>query len=331
MSKDSSPPEAGPWADLSRRLGQDLLMTQASGGNTSVKLDDRRFLVKASGLRLGEVTTDKGWVLADYQAIRKGVPDLDRQMGVETKSNAYQTLLTSSLLTRGPKISLEAGLHALLPNRWVAHVHSIAGQLLGLMPEEEARDFCFSLWGEDLKFCWIPPAVPGHELCSKVAENRMPNVPQGQTVNLWILQNHGIAWGSDSDKKILGAVDAFEEPLRKRFGLHRYPPPVIEPLASHAHPAQRKNMVPSPFARLAHSVTSTRRPFSPISWATSTSGPTPHPISLKPTTARPTSSPPFPPRNRRPRPSLLRPRTGLHHRPPRRLVPPPPPRRRPRH
>ena len=31
MSKDSSPPEAGPWADLSRRLGQDLLMTQASG------------------------------------------------------------------------------------------------------------------------------------------------------------------------------------------------------------------------------------------------------------------------------------------------------------
>jgi hypothetical protein len=91
MSKDSSP--SGwhlrygwpPWADLSRRLGQDLLMTQASGGNTSVKLDDRRFLVKASGLRLGEVTTDKGWVLADYQAIRKGVPDLDKQKGVESQ------------------------------------------------------------------------------------------------------------------------------------------------------------------------------------------------------------------------------------------------------
>lgn len=238
MSKDSSPPEAGLWADLSRRLGQDLLLTQASGGNTSIKLDDRRFLVKASGLRLGEVTADEGWVLADYQAIRKGVPDLDNQKGVEAKSNAYQTLLTSSTLTRGPKISLEAGLHALLPNRWVAHVHSIAGQLLGLMPEEEARDFCFSLWGEDLKFCWIPPAVPGHELCSKVAEN-MSNVPPGQTVNLWILQNHGIAWGSDSHKKILGAVDAFEEPLRKRFGLHRFPPPVIEPLASHAHPTPK--------------------------------------------------------------------------------------------
>lgn len=238
MFKDSSPPEAGPWADLTRRLGQDLLLTQASGGNTSVKLDDRRFLVKASGLRLGEVTSEKGWVLADYQAIRQGVPDMEQKQGVEAKSNAYQTLLASSTLTRGPKISLEAGLHALLPNRWVAHVHSIAGQLLGLMPKEEAQKLGFSLWGEDLKFCWIPPAVPGHELCSKVAEN-MDNAPPGQTVNLWILQNHGIAWGSDSDKKIQGAVESFEGSLRKRFGLHRYPPARFAPLTSHGHPTPK--------------------------------------------------------------------------------------------
>ena len=238
MSDPSALPEAVSWANLSRRLGQDLLLTQASGGNTSVKLDDHRFLVKASGLRLGEVTAEKGWVLADYQKIRNSVPDLEKQKSVEAKSNAYQNLLASATITHGPKISLEAGLHALLPNRWVAHVHSIAGQILGLMPEEEARDLGFSLWGEDLKFCWIPPAIPGHDLCAKVADDSFPAHP-GQTVNLWILQNHGIAWGSDSDKKILGAVDSFEGSLRKHFGLQRYPPPVIKPLASHQRPTPK--------------------------------------------------------------------------------------------
>jgi ribulose-5-phosphate 4-epimerase/fuculose-1-phosphate aldolase len=216
-------------------LGQDLLLTQASGGNTSVKLDDQRFLVKASGLRLGEVTPEQGWVLADYQAIRKGVPVLGNAKDVEAKSNAYQNLLASSTLTRGPKISLEAGLHALLPNPWVAHVHSIAGQLLGLMPEEEARRLAFSLLGEALEFHWIAPAVPGHDLCAKVSENTAAG-PTGQNLSLWILQNHGIAWGSDSDKEILGAVESFEGSLRKRFGLYRHPPPVLEPLAAPQHP-----------------------------------------------------------------------------------------------
>ncbi|MBL0058737.1 MAG: class II aldolase/adducin family protein [Elusimicrobia bacterium] len=230
-----APPEAAAWAELSRTLGQDLLLTQASGGNTSVKLDDQHFLVKASGLRLGEVTAEKGWVLADYQKIRNGVPTLDKEEDVEAKSRAYQTLLASSTVTRGPKISLEAGLHALLPNPWVAHVHSIAGQLLGLMPEDEARRLAFSLLGEDLEFHWIPPAIPGHDLCAKTAKHLSAS-RSGKTLSLWILQNHGVAWGSHSDKNILAAVDAFEGPIRKRFGLDRYPPPAIEPLAPQRSP-----------------------------------------------------------------------------------------------
>jgi ribulose-5-phosphate 4-epimerase/fuculose-1-phosphate aldolase len=235
MSENSPPLEAVPWADLSLRVGQDLLLTQASGGNTSIKLDDQRFLVKASGLRLGEVTPQRGWVLADYRQIRKGIPGLDRHTGVEAKSIAYQTLLSSSTITRGSKISLEAGLHALLPHRWVAHVHSIAGQLLGLMPQEEARQWASRVWGEEIRLCWIPPAVPGHDLCARVARSIALGSP-GQTENLWILQNHGIAWGGETDEEIFWAVDAFEGPLRNRFGLHRYPAPQVEPLDSHDYP-----------------------------------------------------------------------------------------------
>jgi ribulose-5-phosphate 4-epimerase/fuculose-1-phosphate aldolase len=233
------PQESSGWAHLSQTLGKDILLTQASGGNTSVKLDDQKLLVKASGLRLGEVTPEKGWVVADFQKIRQGIPDLGKKGGAEAQSKAYQTLLTSATLTEGLKISLEAGLHALLPDRWVAHVHSVSGQLLGLMPEKEARAIVQNIFGPQSSIHFIPPSVPGHELCQKVNERISKNPPpvEGQDIHLWVLQNHGLAWGAATDKNILAASGKFETPLRKRFGLHRFSLPQFEPLDSNRPPA----------------------------------------------------------------------------------------------
>lgn len=235
----SIPQESSDWAHLSQTLGKDILLTQASGGNTSAKLDDQKLVVKASGLRLGEVTPEKGWVVADFQKIRQGIPDLGKKVGAEAQSKAYQTLLTSATLTKGLTISLEAGLHALLPDRWVAHVHSIAGQLLGLMPEKEARAIVQNIFGNGITPHFIPPSVPGHELCQKVNESisNSPTPVEGQGLNLWVLQNHGLAWGAATDKKILAASEKFETPLRERFGLPRFSLPHFEPLDSGRHPA----------------------------------------------------------------------------------------------
>lgn len=233
------PQELSGWAPLSQTLGKDILLTQASGGNTSVKLDDQKIGVKASGLRLGEVTPEKGWVVADYQKIRKGIPDLGTSVGAEAQSKGYQSLLASATLTHGLKISLEAGLHALLPDRWVAHVHSIAGQLLGLMPEKEARSIVQNIFGHGIALHFIPPSVPGHELCQKVNENisNGPPLSEGRDLNLWVLKNHGLAWGATTDKNILAASEIFEKLLRNRFGLPRFSLPQIEPLDSNRHPA----------------------------------------------------------------------------------------------
>ncbi|MBL8024596.1 MAG: class II aldolase/adducin family protein [Elusimicrobia bacterium] len=231
-------PEAKAWAALSQTLGKDILLTQASGGNTSVKLDDQKMLVKASGLRLGEVTQEKGWVGADFKRIRQGVPELRNEIGTEAQSKAYQRLLASSTDTSGLPISLEAGLHALMPDRWVAHVHSVAGQLLGLMPVEEARKWVAENSGGTVSLHHVAPAVPGHDLCVKVAEGIANDPPptQGNGIPLWILQNHGVAWGATTDKNILAASEKFEGPLRERFGFHRFSPPRIEPLDPNRHP-----------------------------------------------------------------------------------------------
>lgn len=226
------------WASLSQTMGRDILLTQASGGNTSVKMDDHHMVVKASGLRLGEVTAEKGWVAADFQNIRRGIPELEKRSGAEAQSAAYQSLLASSTLTQGSKISLEAGLHALLPDRWVAHVHSVAGQILGLMPEKDARSIVDNIFGHRMTLHFVPPSVPGHELCQKVKEKIPQATPPAESrdLNLWVLQNHGLAWGAATDKEILAASGKFEAPLRERFGLHRFSPPRVEPLNPNPSP-----------------------------------------------------------------------------------------------
>src|SRR3989304_2015073 len=51
---------------LSRYAGSRFDLQQAGGGNSSVKLDDHRMLVKASGFFLSEVESEKGYVVVDY-------------------------------------------------------------------------------------------------------------------------------------------------------------------------------------------------------------------------------------------------------------------------
>jgi ribulose-5-phosphate 4-epimerase/fuculose-1-phosphate aldolase len=211
--------------ELSRRLGSDLLLTQGSGGNTSVKVDGQRMVIKASGYRLGEVALEKGWVPADFETFRAGAAALWKEPTQAARERGYKKLLASATLTPEARISLETGLHALLPDRWVAHAHSIAGQMLGLMPEPEALAWAGEILGPTVEVRLVPPAVPGFELSRAVALSLNAGPRSPAPVALWILQNHGLAWAGNDRETILSAIAAFEKTARARFGLAGYAPP----------------------------------------------------------------------------------------------------------
>ena len=56
---------------ISQAVGNSPDLVQGGGGNTSVKLDDTKMAVKASGFKLKEITPNEGYVVVDYQKIRQ--------------------------------------------------------------------------------------------------------------------------------------------------------------------------------------------------------------------------------------------------------------------
>jgi ribulose-5-phosphate 4-epimerase/fuculose-1-phosphate aldolase len=183
------------FVELSRAMGRDLLLSQASGGNTSVKLDGDRMLIKASGTRLMDVRPETGWLVVSSRN-----PDT--------------------------RASIEVPMHGLIPSRWVAHVHSIPGQLLGLMPEGEARDLVKRTLAKDVPIYVVPPNAPGLDLGRAIASGfRDHPLPGGlEGTGLWILQNHGLTWGAGSSRPILQLSAELEYPLRHLFNLERFGP-----------------------------------------------------------------------------------------------------------
>ena len=92
--------------ELSARIGCDPLLTQASTGNTSIKLNGTLW-IKASGRWLAD---------AELQDIL--VPlDLN-----ETRSYIKQKIDPSGVYEEA---SVETAMHAVLPHRVVMHVHSV--------------------------------------------------------------------------------------------------------------------------------------------------------------------------------------------------------------
>jgi len=204
---------------LSQILGKDLFLTQASGGNTSIKMDGEQMIIKQSGGWLGEMTETIGWGVAHHAQLAEEIKSL-----TPLEETSYAELVQKCTVSPHLKISLESGLHALLPNPCVAHVHSVAGQFLGLLPEKERASVLETVVTKETHVLVAPPTVPGFELTQSVERlSFKKNRP-----HLVILENHGLAWGGESVDELLMRIHSFEKILRERFGLKDFFPPSVE-------------------------------------------------------------------------------------------------------
>ena len=109
--------KASELSRISKMAGQTELLVQAGGGNTSVKLDDRYMLVKASGFRLADVSQQSGYAVVDYRQIadcfRSGMPEDSREQAILAEA-----------LQRGGRPSIETFLHA-VTKPYTIHTHPL--------------------------------------------------------------------------------------------------------------------------------------------------------------------------------------------------------------
>ncbi|MFH2201902.1 MAG: class II aldolase/adducin family protein [Elusimicrobiota bacterium] len=215
---------------LCRGFGSDLLLVQGGGGNISVKVSADELLIKASGLRLAEVNVRRGWARADAALLRADLRRIVRLKTWAGRDRAYADLLTRAGRTPGWRVSMEAGFHALLPDRCVAHIHSLAGFLLGLLPEKEAGRRIRRALGSEVDVYFVPACAPGADLTLRMRGRRAAARPC-----VWMLKNHGVVWGAPSAAVVEKLSARFERAFRKAYVLKRYAPPKIKRLGRGWH------------------------------------------------------------------------------------------------
>lgn len=187
---------------MSAAIGGDKRLVQGAGGNVSLK-EDGVLWVKASGKWLSDAQAEAIFVpLALGSARERALAD--------SEDFAPCALHGATL-----KPSIETGMHALLPQRVVLHVHSVNVLCHAVLAggEEAVRR---ALPG-DVRWAWVPYARPGAPLISQI-RSRIDRDCQAPLV--LILANHGLVVAAD------GIDEAWDLLRRVEAGLHVEPRPL---------------------------------------------------------------------------------------------------------
>ena len=114
---------------ISNTTGKDPALTQAAGGNTSVKTDDGKFMfIKASGTALKDMNAKRGWRKLRLDKIHGVIKD--NRLAKLPAARREQEIISRHLISCCDGIastarpSVEANLHALL-DKCVIHLHPL--------------------------------------------------------------------------------------------------------------------------------------------------------------------------------------------------------------
>ena len=169
-------PGATEFLHLSAKTGQDPLLVQGPGGNTSIKADGTLW-VKASGTELADALLKDIFLPVRLSHLLAGLERGD------PASETSADFVVKELNPKGLRPSIETTLHAVLPQRIVVHVHCVETLGWACRSDAEAR------LGErlnGLSWVFVPYARPGLPLTQGLSARLSP-VP-----SVVVLGNHGL-------------------------------------------------------------------------------------------------------------------------------------------
>ncbi len=162
--------------ELTERVGSNPLLTQASTGNTSLKLDGVLW-IKASGKWMADALQDDiltPLVLADLQGecLGRNLDPAERYSGA----------------------SLETAMHAVLPHRVVLHVHCV--DTIAWAVRSDARTELQERL-DGLRWHWIPYVESGLPLSREIQ-----GTVAARRADVFILGNHGLVIGGEDCREV---------------------------------------------------------------------------------------------------------------------------------
>ncbi len=220
-----------------RLIGADTTLVMHGGGNCSVKVRRRTILgdeveaicVKGSGWDLDSIEPP-GFPALELEPLR-ALRSLDRLSDEEMVNQTRRRLFDS----QAPNPSVEALLHAFLPQRFIDHTHADAILALTNQPDPEA--LVRAALGDRVAI--VPYVMPGFEL-ARVAADCLERHPGVEGL---VLLKHGLfTFGDDartSYERTIDLVDRAERFLVERGGALRVSPPGGDAVQGAARAAAR--------------------------------------------------------------------------------------------
>jgi len=161
--------ELRPLLELSAKIGNDPLLTQATTGNASIKLNGLLW-IKASGKWMADALSEDFLVPLDLDVVR----DCVRRKMDPTE--------------RYRRASLETAMHAALQHRVVLHVHCV-NSIAWAVRQDATHQLQQKL--EGLRWQWVPYVASGLALAGAI--ERALSV--SADTDLLVLGNHGLVIG----------------------------------------------------------------------------------------------------------------------------------------
>lgn len=173
---------------FSRRCGERIDYVQAGGGNTSIKTDDGKMYIKASGKRLSDLKSQADFALIDNDNLLADFNDINwSKLSKHKRELQAKEIVERNNLTKGVKASIETLLHAVIPGS-VIHLHPISITKLFSLNENPVN---FEVSNEIV----IPYATPGIDLALLLYSEINKNKHGRDKQIIALLRNHGLIVG----------------------------------------------------------------------------------------------------------------------------------------
>lgn len=172
----------------SRLLGRDPSLVLHGGGNTSVKVRERNAVGEEEDILY---VKGSGWDLESIEAAGFAPVRMAHLLKLSRLEALPDPQMVNELATQvtragAPAPSVEAILHAILPNKYVDHTHADA--LLAITNTTDGERRAREVYGTDTVV--VPYVMPGFDLARHCARQFAAEAHQG-TLGM-VLMNHGI-------------------------------------------------------------------------------------------------------------------------------------------
>lgn len=159
-------------------IARDRTLVQAAGGNVSWKTDTELW-IKASGMWLADAKNKSIFVPVNLVSLNEALKRGDYSFKPEILDNQKN------------RPSIETLLHALMPQKIVAHLHLV--DLMARLIRKDCEKDILGLVGDDYICAFVDYCKPGPDL----AKALHVTVKSKNNIEIIFLKNHGVVVGAD--------------------------------------------------------------------------------------------------------------------------------------